>query len=1308
MAPRYCHAFQSGACRKGDECSFDHATDPDASTKMCMHAARGDECRMRTCPYSHTPQNGEIQSNATDARSNGTSRPANTEAQFKEWRYAVPPKERITTARPPVGATKVKFCKVALELIGGDIGTMQEVVTLLASEGGCLRVKEIGEQRFDKLNATITNKNVVSSLILAPRLMTVYNILYGESGQRAVSLFAAMAKHIQGLPLTKTEDPNAAEMSTADTLDTVLAAFHKLVEVNTESQVHGGLKAVVESFRQIFAIQLPPTAAFAFKPASKHLRRLEQRFGLGQAIPEAKDHAKVTNERAVFELARERPGELSEDGIRHDNDHVDIRQISILPTLQEIQSARNEYLPLADPREWHLGGLEGLLDRHFRLSREDTVGQLRDAAKFELERLHDPNGQIKKRQGARTFVYRNVAVATLAFDPHDGMEFVLGFDQPREVQGLSASKRRAWWEDSKRLEMEALLCLLSSGGSAAFFVVSPPPSMKPRKDVVTRNIIQPLQKQYDLWTLPDRAFVVAKPVNQADIHLLLDQLLGRYPDQLSLVEFPGVLLPAFKPTLKAMQTMSDTLDVPFADILAPVATAANPSREVDIGPPANAAKPGFQYDLSTVTDHGTKLYLKPAQDVDTMSIELTSMSELDYGQAQAVVSSLSRALALIQGPPGTGKSYTGVQLIMILLANKKAGDLGPIICVCYTNHALDQGLERLVDEGVQKIVRIGGHSKSQRLADVNLRTIAQKLLLTKTERDDRKRLTSEVEKESSEINRLLAQMRELRSEASVAAYLESYYPEVHTQLFGSVDEDGFETVNYHSGGALERWLNVPWGFGRPRPIEDLYDMHIAYLTGQERSMLCTAWVDDMRENLQDRLRTALESYNKLKEQLDSIRTEMDLRVLSQANIIGITTSGLARSLDLIRRTNAKVLVCEEAGEVLESHLLTALLPSVEHAILIGDHQQLRPHIQNYSLSCESKDGAQYALDVSLFERLVQPQDVLAQALPFCTLSVQRRMHPAISKLIRFTLYPQLQDAPSLDRPPVVGMRHRLFWMHHEHEESESVDPAVTASHTNDYEVEMVAALVKHLVHQGEYAAEDIAVITPYLGQLRKVRSKLSSTFNIVLNERDVDDLQKDGNDEQAADDSTAARPQVARGNLLQAIRLATVDNFQEEEAKVIVVSLVRSNAKCNPGFLKTSNRINVLLSRAKDGMYIIGDANTMQQVPMWSEVIRMLEQDGCLGTALELCCPRHEDRPMSVDKPEDFIRLSPEAGCDLPCQDQLNCGHSCVAKCHSALLHDAVFCMKSSRLDVFTCVRSPVVRIVMNSARRWWPPMTSS
>ncbi|KAK0286932.1 hypothetical protein LTR35_004401 [Friedmanniomyces endolithicus] len=1189
MAPRPCTWFQTNSCKKGVNCPYPHVVDPSFKRKACVHFAQG-KCRKgNDCTYSHAPDDiAFLRSTSGGGETDGRGS-ANTEAHFREWRYFFPPPDR-TAPIHPLGPLRTKFCKEALELVDGEAGVMQEVITLLASEAGCVRVKEIVEQQLTQCNTaqytrifdaqilpflkTITHKNVTSSLILAPRLMTVYNIIYGEDGQRAVMLFTAVAKHLQTLRLMQPGELGAADNVTADIIETALIALDKLVEVNTESQVHGGLRLVVETLRQLFENPLPAAAAFAYRPALKYLRRIEQRFGLGQALPDSKEQSHNVSHRAVFDLARERPGELSEDGPRHDNDHVDIRQISILPTLQEIQSPRNEYLPLADPREWHIGGLEGLLDRHFRLLREDTD---------------------RKRPGARTFVYRNVAVSDLAFDSFRGMEFALSFDQPPELQKKSENQRRDWWEGSRRLGHEALVCLLSSEGSVTFFVVSPAPGM-PKEDLETGKTIQPLHKSYNLWSEVERSHIVAKPVDQSDVYILLDQLTTGPAEQLSLVEFPGVLLPTYMPTLQAMQNMSETLDLPFAEVLAPVSTAANVDDEIDVGPPNYATKPGFRYDLSAVTNAAWT------------SVKLSRLSPRFHDHRRSY-----------KDRRVPGKSYTGVQLIKILLHNKKAGDLGPIICVCYTNHALDQGLERLVDEGVKNVVRIGGNSKSERLAEVNLRAVVQRLDLTKTEKNDRFKLMKKLGVESKEITDILAQMGKLGTEASLGAYLQAYYPEVHAQLFGSVDDDGWERVDYHRNGFLERWLRgAPWGYRRPRTVDNLRDVNITHITGQERRLIRDAWVKDMHTELHNKFHTAMAAYDTLKKQLDAIRTELDLRVLRQANIIGVTTSGLARNLDLIRRTGAKVL--------------------------------LRPHISNYSLSCESKNGSQYALDVSLFERLVKPQDLLAQALPFCTLSVQRRMHPQISQLVRRTSYPLLQDAPSLDRPPVVGMRHRLFWMDHEHKENESGDATATESRTNDYEVDMVAALVKHLVHQGVYNAEDIAVITPYLGQLRKIRKKLGSTSNIVLNDRDVDELQKDGvhdSDEDAASADPSRAATVARGSLLQAIRVATVDNFQGEEAKVVVVSLVRCNLKNNPGFLKTSNRINVLLSRAKNGMYILGNGDTMAQVDMWAEVMEIFKQDGCFGPRLELCCPRHEDTPLQVTTPEDFLRISPEAGCDL-------------------------------------------------------------
>ncbi|KAI0099788.1 AAA domain-containing protein [Nemania sp. FL0031] len=284
------------------------------------------------------------------------------------------------------------------------------------------------------------------------------------------------------------------------------------------------------------------------------------------------------------------------------------------------------------------------------------------------------------------------------------------------------------------------------------------------------------------------------------------------------------------------------------------------------------------------------------------------------------------------------------------------------------------------------------------------------------------------------------------------------------------------------------------------------------------------------------------------------------------------------------------------------------------------------------------------------------------------------MHPSISNLIRKTIYPHLEDANHLsDYPEVVGMRKRLFWFDHSHPEGKAdANQPLSTSHTNDFEVEMVAATVSHIVRQGVYSHNQIAVLTPYLGQLHQLRKRLRSSFEIVLGDQDIDEL-----DRQGLEIDVGSTPEIQKKSLGRCLTLATVDNFQGEEAEVIVISLVRSNPDGRCGFLKTSNRINVLLSRAKHGMYIFGNSTTYAQVRMWSEIISMLKAEGNFGTKLPLQCPRHKDRAIEVGSLDDFVRLSPEAGCSTQCQQRLSCGHSCTSPCHSATLHKAVRCLEA-------------------------------
>lgn len=80
--------------------------------------------------------------------------------------------------------------------------------------------------------------------------------------------------------------------------------------------------------------------------------------------------------------------------------------------------------------------------------------------------------------------------------------------------------------------------------------------------------------------------------------------------------------------------------------------------------------------------------------------------------------------------------------------------------------------------------------------------------------------------------------------------------------------------------------------------------------------------------------------------------------------------GAAKYRRLIQDIQPRIVIVEEAAEVLESHVVTSLSPGCQHLILIGDHQQLRPSPTVYDLALN------YQLEMSLFERMVRVTDCI--------------------------------------------------------------------------------------------------------------------------------------------------------------------------------------------------------------------------------------------------------------------------------------------------------------------------------------------
>jgi superfamily I DNA and/or RNA helicase len=332
------------------------------------------------------------------------------------------------------------------------------------------------------------------------------------------------------------------------------------------------------------------------------------------------------------------------------------------------------------------------------------------------------------------------------------------------------------------------------------------------------------------------------------------------------------------------------------------------------------------------------------------------------------------------------------------------------------------------------------------------------------------------------------------------------------------------------------------------------------------------------------------------------------------------------------------VIVEEAAEILEAHVLTTIFGSVKRVVLIGDHMQLRPKLEHYSLRHDS--GQHVDFDVSLLERLVKQPE----GFPFIILNIQHRMRPEISSLIRCMTYPDLEDHPSvLNRDHIRGLASDVVFVTHNHPESSDDDLLAlgTNSKVNLYEVQMVINTVQYFLQQF-YQPSEIVILTPYLGQLVAIRDALAKChLKTELGDLDKGDLvmaqvgltpAHASGKESSSEEADLQESSIST----QGVRVATIDNFQGEESRIIIGSLVRSNDEGDIGFMSSRERVNVFCSRARDGFIIIGDSSTFRNARsangrnLWCKLLDLLYNEGRIYSGLPIVCQWHGTRSRAT------------------------------------------------------------------------------
>ena len=243
------------------------------------------------------------------------------------------------------------------------------------------------------------------------------------------------------------------------------------------------------------------------------------------------------------------------------------------------------------------------------------------------------------------------------------------------------------------------------------------------------------------------------------------------------------------------------------------------------------------------------------------------------------------------------------------------------------------------------IVRLGGQS-TQRTAALALQK-QTRFKRTQADWKEIDRLRGLAQQHSDRLDRNFEEYKSLYK-ANLLQHLEFH----HAAYFGAFrvpqSADGMRRVAKKGRAAGPGYLLDRWRQGQDAGIfKDASHVREAsdiwMMPSKSRRTLVWRWMQEVLKDLIERFCTTGDAYNGYQRQLDRKYGENDAAVLRSKRIIGCTTTGAAKYRNDIDAARPGVLLVEEAGEILESHILTSLGAETKQLILIGDHKCATPH-----------------------------------------------------------------------------------------------------------------------------------------------------------------------------------------------------------------------------------------------------------------------------------------------------------------------------------------------------------------------------
>ena len=297
-------------------------------------------------------------------------------------------------------------------------------------------------------------------------------------------------------------------------------------------------------------------------------------------------------------------------GGRHDNDFVDFRKISILPTTDELESMERAFIQpsaMLEEPETASNRVAIHLDNQFRLLREDMIYEMR-------EELHIATGK-KKGYHRGTKIYKLTVKGLECGEERKRTKWGLivagKTDIPQLKNKHGIKSRKAYLLDHRNIfKHQSLACLIAGKEVVAF------PTINRNEDLLAK--------------VPPE--IVLQFEGESTTNALRKLKLG---DDVTLIQIDTALF-SYEPILKGLQ---QTQTLPLSSELLLWKRGDNVSFVSDQKTKKGLCK------LTQVLRHN------PQTDLRSL-LSTTKSIQLDNKQAASLISGLEQSISLIQGPPG--------------------------------------------------------------------------------------------------------------------------------------------------------------------------------------------------------------------------------------------------------------------------------------------------------------------------------------------------------------------------------------------------------------------------------------------------------------------------------------------------------------------------------------------------------------------------------------------------------------------------------------------------------------------------------